>query len=450
MTTLATLQSIKVAANRQRRHFDEGALAELRESIQNRGLLHPIVLRAEGPDLVLVAGERRFRAIRDLHELGLPFSHNGTSVPPGQVPYTTLGELSDLEAREAELEENIRRADLTWQERAAADAALAELRALQAAAAGKPAPTTADLAREIYDLPPDLPAGEIGSRGTAVRDNIIVARHLADPEIAKAPTAKEALKILKKRETQQRATSMAATIGKTFSTASHRLLNEDSLAWMAAAPAAQFDIILTDPPYGMGADEFGDSGQGVSAGAHFYKDSYEEWQRIMSVFCPESYRLARESAHAYVFCDLDRFPELRERMSTAGWKVHRTPLIWHNTDGFRAPWPEQGPQRQYELILYAVKGGKKVTAVKSDVLTYAKDKGNIHPAQKPLPLLIDLLRRSAFPGDAVFDPFTGSGSTVVACHELKLACTALEQDVATYGQTALRIKSLSAWDQALI
>ena len=450
MTSLAPITLIQLAPNRQRRHFDEGALAELRESIQNRGLLHPIVLRADGPNLVLVAGERRLRAIKDLHELGLAFSHNGAPVSAGQVPYTTLGELSDLAAREAELEENIRRADLTWQERAAADADLAELRTLQAAAAGRPAPTTADLAREIYDLPADLPAGDIGSRGTAVRDNIIVARHLADPEIAKAPTAKEALKILKKRETQQRAVSMAAAVGKTFSTASHRMLNEDSLLWMAAAPAAQFDIILTDPPYGMNADEFGDSGQGVSAGAHFYKDSYEEWQRIMSVFVPEIFRLARESAHAYVFCDLDRFAELRERMSAAGWKVHRTPLIWHNLDGFRAPWPEQGPQRQYELILYAVKGGKKVTAVKSDVLTYGKDKGNVHPAQKPVPLLIDLLRRSAFPGDSVFDPFSGSGSTVAACHELKLACTAIEQDAAAYGQATSRIKSLSAWEQALI
>jgi len=38
--------------------------------------------------------------------------------------------------------------------------------------------------------------------------------------------------------------------------------------------AEVFDVILTDPPYGMGADEFGDSG-GLTEGAHAYKDDEE-------------------------------------------------------------------------------------------------------------------------------------------------------------------------------
>jgi site-specific DNA-methyltransferase (adenine-specific) len=74
------------------------------------------------------------------------------------------------------------------------------------------------------------------------------------------------------------------------------------------------------------------------------------------------------------------------------------------------------------------------------VLEYRRDENVGHPAQKPVPLLVDLLRRSARPGDRVLDPFMGSGSTVLAANELKLACTGIELDEAAYGIAARRLK----------
>jgi DNA modification methylase len=169
----------------------------------------------------------------------------------------------------------------------------------------------------------------------------------------------------------------------------------------------------------------------------------------MQVFPRAAYALAKEHAHAYVFCDIDRFPELRTRMSEAGWKVHRTPLVWHNPDGFRAPWPKQGPQRRYELILYAVKGDKPVTAIREDVLKYGKDTSLGHPAQKPVALLVDLLKRSAQPGDRVFDPCAGSGAIIEAAHELKLTCVALEKIPAAYGIAVKRLRGLIELEMGL-
>jgi len=49
-----------------RREFDEAALAELKASISENGLLQPLVVRAIEDGFELVAGERRFRALRDL------------------------------------------------------------------------------------------------------------------------------------------------------------------------------------------------------------------------------------------------------------------------------------------------------------------------------------------------------------------------------------------------
>jgi site-specific DNA-methyltransferase (adenine-specific) len=96
-----------------------------------------------------------------------------------------------------------------------------------------------------------------------------------------------------------------------------------------------------------------------------------------------------------------------------------------------------------------VKGSRRVNELKGDVLAYAKDKALGHPAQKPVPLLVDLLRRSARPGDRVLDPFAGSGSTIEACHELKLTCTAVELDPSAYGIAIKRLQGLSALDQGL-
>jgi site-specific DNA-methyltransferase (adenine-specific) len=79
--------------------------------------------------------------------------------------------------------------------------------------------------------------------------------------------------------------------------------------------------------------------------------------------------------------------------------------------------------------------------MKRDVLEYKRDTQVGHPAQKPVSLLIDLLRRSAKPGDRVLDPFMGSGSTIMACDELKLPCTGIEMDEAAFGIAAKRLKS---------
>ena len=448
MTSLIAISRIEVSPSRQRREFKPDQLQELVTSIRDTpyGLMHAVVLRPSltANQFILVAGERRLRAIRDIYDLGGAFNWNGEPVPPGMVPYSNLGDLSFLDAWEAELEENIRRTDLTWQERAKATSDLMGLRSAQSESTGAPLPTIGELGVEVR------PEGNPIAASDAARKELIVSRYLHDPEVKAAPSLNEAFKVLKKKEERQRNVEAAAVVGATFTEKAHELVRDEASHWMEGCLAETFDIILTDPPYGMGADEFGDSGQGVGAAAHFYKDDLEGWRKMISWFAYQGFRIAKANAHCYAFCDLDNFHEFRAKMAGAGWKVHRTPLVWSNPDGFRAPWPEQGPQRKYELILYAVKGTKKVTSLRGDVLEYRRDAAEGHPAQKPVALLTDLLRRSALPGDRVLDPFAGSGSTVVACHELKLACTAIEQDAGAYGIAVRRLQALSNQSELLL
>lgn len=133
---------------------------------------------------------------------------------------------------------------------------------------------------------------------------------------------------------------------------------------------------------------------------------------------------------------------MREALAAAGWRVHRTPLIWHKPNGQRAPWPEHGPQRKWEMILYAVKGNKPVTKVMPDLITCPSDENLGHNAQKPVALLEDLLRRSVKPGDHVLDCFAGSGSTLVAAHGLKCIATLVEKSTTHYGTILKRAAAL--------
>ena len=430
------LSAITVAADRQRKEFKQDELHALAESIQTKGLFHPIVLRVTGDTYTLVAGERRLRAVTDLWALGVNFNYDGEPVPADSIPYSSLADLSELELEEAELEENIQRTQLTWQEKAAAHAKLHTLRSKQATLLGAPAHTVAATSLEVR-------GSSEGIHQETTRREIILAAHLGNPLVQAAKTAEEAFKILRKAETQQQHRALGAAVGRTFTADFHQVLNQNSLDWMIGADAEQFDCILTDPPYGMNADEFGDSG-GLAAGGHGYEDSAANFLQIMKVLAPESFRLAKPQAHLYLFCDIDWFHHLKQTFGDAGWQVFRTPLLWYKKSGMRAPWPEWGPQRKYETIMYAIKGKRPILKMLGDVLDYPPDANLGHAAQKPVALYADLLSRTCLPGQAVLDPFAGSGPILAAAHGMKVRATAIELDQASFGIAVSRLNQLKA------
>lgn len=439
--------SVIIKSARQRQEFDETAHQELVNSIEARGLLHPIVLRREDTGQVLVAGERRLRAIREIFELGGNFTCDGKVYRGPEVPFTDLGELSGLEAEEAELDENLRRRDLTWQELAEAHARLHKLRGAQKAQLFSPelglgieAPkqTIADTALEIHGR-------SDGDYQNRLRKEVIVSKHLDNPEVAKAKSLDDAFKILKRNEERTKNIELAKSVGATYSVDNHRLFNVSCLDYMQELidkSAAPFDVILTDPPYGMGADQFGDGGGKLSGIEHHYDDSYESWKSLMTAWTSASFIVCKPQAHAYVFCDFDRFHELKTMMQLAGWYVFRTPLIVHKQNSGRVPLPDRGPRRQYELILYAIKGNKPVNNIFPDVISVTGDENLSHGAQKPVALYQNLLQRSVKPGDTVVDFFAGTGPIFGAATTMHCLAVGCELNPEYYALSMKRISEL--------
>lgn len=99
------IAELRPSASQPRKTFDEESLAELAQSIAEKGVLQPILVRPLDGGYEIVAGERRFQAAR---QAGL------TTVP------VTVRELSDQEALEIAIIENLQREDLNPLEEAEA------------------------------------------------------------------------------------------------------------------------------------------------------------------------------------------------------------------------------------------------------------------------------------------------------------------------------------------
>ena len=432
------IQSIRIPPDRQRQSFDEAAILELAASITSTVLIHAPVVT---PDNTLIAGENRLRAIsKHIYPLGKTFTYNGEVVPPGMVPVNTVHSDDPLILAEIEWDENTKRKDLTWQEQAQATAMLHNLRRMQKERAYPDqvvAQTVADTAIEVR-------GSAIGDAQTVTRNEIIISRHLDKPEVAKAPTLKEAVKALKRIEDADRNRKLAVAVGETYSASQHQLFHADCLNWMADPVwAGAFDVILTDPPYGMGAQDFGDGAGRLAGITHDYDDSYEAWKVLVQTWATLAYQVAAPQCHAYVFCDFDRFHELKSYMAAAGWYVFRTPLINYKSNSGRVPLPDKGPRRQYEILLYAIKGDKLTTGIFSDVITSQADEQLQHGAQKPVALYEDLLKRSVKPGDRVLDTFAGTGTIFAAAHKFKCLAVGVEKSNTYYGVCVKRLEDLA-------
>lgn len=435
MTRLIARADIVINPDRQRQEFNEEFVAELASGIASQGLLHALVFREDSEKgLCLVAGETRIKAIEFMWMTGGSLMYDNQPIPEGFFPYTTLGELTELEAEEAELEENNKRRDLTWKEKAAALQRLHVLRGKQATAEGR-IHTVADTAIEVTGRAD-------GSFQNNIRRELIVAANLSNPAVAAAKSTDEAFKILKKQEQQREHQALATSVGRTYNTSLHSLYNVNCIQWMQEQSGEQFDCILTDPPYGMDAQDFGDGGGKLVNSEHHYDDSLESWRALMQQWCPLSFRLAKAKAHAYVFCAQQNFPELKVMMEAAGWYVFRTMLIAHKPNSGRVPLPDRGPRRQYETILYAIKGKRPTLSIQPDVISTTADANLTHGAQKPVALYVDLLKRTCRPGDTVADFFVGSGTIFAAATELKLIATGTEQSTEYYGMAYARLKAI--------
>ena len=213
----------------------------------------------------------------------------------------------------------------------------------------------------------------------------------------------------------------------------------------------EIDCLLTDPPYGVdfqstyGKDP--DAREKYQAKIEDDEDPAKALQTFAETMDLVIPRLA-ETAELYVFSDWRVAPEWQTYLaSLADRDVHlRQLLIWEKG------YPGIGDVRYnwgcgHEFIYYLKKGKRKVPYRRVGVLHVDKVRPgtNIHPTQKPVELLKILIEYSTDPGQIVFDPFAGSGSTIVAAQETARIGIGIEKNEQYAKDAQARISQESFW-----
>ena len=183
-------------------------------------------------------------------------------------------------------------------------------------------------------------------------------------------------------------------------------------------------LALTDPPYAVMTNANIDRGPLAPIVRNIGWDNMTEqqWIDLMLETARSLFRVCAPNATAYVFGS-DVAPYwLRETFQYAGWK-YRITCYWQKTN----------PAPKVHLVTYqaAVEPfamftkGRNVFNVENgglahNVFRYPTPMGpeRVHPTQKPVGLLEELIRNSSQPGDLVVDPYCGSGSTGEAARRM--------------------------------
>jgi DNA modification methylase len=215
-------------------------------------------------------------------------------------------------------------------------------------------------------------------------------------------------------------------VGDLFEIGEHRLLCGDSTDSDAVAKLMdgnKADMVFTDPPYRY--KKMGDGG----AFHEGHKKLKEDIKDIVN-FDPTEFLntlplVFAKGINAYVFCNTDLVPDycLWAKENKYNFNI----LTWHKKSFIPASNNHHFPDTEY--LIYISKGaifnsGLNVNYGKYFILD--NEKSNDHPTIKPLEIIAVQLQIGSNINSVVMDFFLGSGSTMVASHQLKRKCYGME------------------------
>jgi ParB/RepB/Spo0J family partition protein len=391
---------------------DYGDLKELVTSFKHYGLIMPLaVAKLEDNKFRLLAGGRRLAAART----------SGLSEIPVRI---YPNDLSEFQMRSIELEENIRRKNLNYIEEV-------------------------NLTREIHSLQLQIHGKKVstlvGAPGHSLRDtatllgrdhaSVVKDIKLADamqtfPELdwAKCKNKADAFKILNKFEEKIVRADLSERAAGLLGTGSKTLLESyvigDSPTLLKGLPSNTIDFCEIDPPYAIDLMKLKKNINQV------YGDEYEESEAteyisFLNEVLVEVYRAMKQDTWMIFWFAPEPWIDIIYHLITAiGWKTTRLCGIWVKPNG-QTMHPDIYMAQSYEMFYYCRKGNPKINLDRQGRANsflynpvFAGDK--IHPTERPIELMEEILKVFAWEGNRVLVPFAGSGNTLKAAFNLKM------------------------------
>lgn len=383
-------QIVVVREERHRREIKPEKITELANSISRLGLIHPIVVTR---GLVLVAGECRYTACKQLG-----WTHISAQ-------YTDELPQEDLEC--IELEENVKRSDLSWTDHCKALLRLHSLR--RSADPSWTEQNTAD---------------HIGYDRSTIAKYLKIARELegGNERVAAAEKMSQAATIIRRDEDRKASAQFdlfnRSQADQTVESSARTpgVLTTDFRDFAPNYEGPRFNLLHCDFPYGINAQNFNQSSGPVHGD---YDDRPETYWELLDTLAKNMDRICSESCHL-VFWLSPRF--LCETITWFGrhtnFEIDRYPLIWHKSDGSGIiPDPLRGPRRTYEMALFGSRGDRKI--VRPVTNSYgAPIVRSDHMSVKPEPMLRHFFEMVVDETTIMLDPTCGSGSSLRAAEAL--------------------------------
>ena len=218
-------------------------------------------------------------------------------------------------------------------------------------------------------------------------------------------------------------------LGDLFEIGEHRLLCGDSTDSDQVAKlmnGQKADMVFTDPPYKIETEGGckGDIGQGLKKQG---KDI-----EFISNFEPSEFLqvlpliFEKNKLNAYIFCNKELLPDYLLWARDCGYSFNV--LIWKKPNAIPIG-DSHRPDIEYLLLFRksAIWNNGLKDVNYSRCLEFGRESG-LHPTMKPIELIANEMKISSNEGSLLFDFFLGSGSTMVASHQLKRKCYGMELD----------------------
>lgn len=236
----------------------------------------------------------------------------------------------------------------------------------------------------------------------------------------------------------------------------NKIINADCFNILPEIEDNSIDCILTDPPYGVTACKWDIQ---PNLELMFY-----EFNRIIKndgqiiIFSQQPFTTDLINANRKNF----KYEIIYEKAKPVGFlNVNIRPLQSHENilifnqkikyniikDKGKYYKTKSGSKSEnYKMYARNITAGNmryKKTIFRYLINNLTKDKSGLHPTQKPLLLVKDLLRMYSNENDLILDPFSGSGVLAVAAHETKRNFICIEKELEYYEKSLKRYKQAS-------
>ena len=358
-----------IPSARNARSHSKAQVAEIAGSIRAFGFTNPILASGKGD---VIAGHGRLAAAR---QLGL-----------SEVPVIPLHGLNELQQRQLMLADNRIALNAGW------DVELLHL--------------------ELKDL--SSMGADLSSLG------------FSRGEIAKALTPADQTGLTDENEIPEVSDFAVSRSGDIWCLGKHRLACGDcTVADSVAAllEGAKPILMVTDPPYGVNYDPEWRHRAGVNRSKRKGKvqnDGKADWREAWALF---------PGNIAYVWHGALHAATVAESLTSQGFSI-RAQIVWAKE---RLVIGRGDYHWQHEPCWYAVRekgnwtGDRKQTTL-WNISSGDQDTDTVHGTQKPVECMRRPIINNSSPGEAVYDPFLGSGTTLIAAETTARICFAFELD----------------------